>query len=198
MVDEFKGYMQQIARNLAKEVEHLAAYLEGKSESYILSNPEEVANELIMAGMSAAHMIGAYNVMDGVRETGIVPRITFSDDGSIEALMKARFYDYVEKFHLNDFDPKFYHDDHLLSVNLDTQRELSFLHNLIDHMVQYGAMDVEIEGVVKYAMVVIDAKKDKLDWLRAADDFHIGKMAKKYTPTGNAFSAEIVKNRETR
>lgn len=186
---EFTGYMEACAKNLAKEVEHLKAYLDSKDESYILCNPEEVANELIMAGMSSAHIIGAYNVMNGVRETGIVPRITFTDDGSIEALMKARFYNYVEKFHLNDFDTRFYHDDHILSVGLDVQRELSFLHNLIDYMVRYGAMDVEIEGVVKYAMVVIDAKKEKLDWLRAAEDFHIGKMVKKYTPNEKPDSA---------
>lgn len=74
---EMTNHMKACAKNLADEVAHLKEFLEDKDEDYILCNPEEVANELISSGLSAAHMIGGYNILSGIRETGMVPRISF-------------------------------------------------------------------------------------------------------------------------
>ena len=77
---EFTGYLKKMAKNLVKDVEHLKAFLDGKDESYILCNPEEVASELINSGMTAAHIMGAYNTLYVIRETGMVPEIMFDDE----------------------------------------------------------------------------------------------------------------------
>lgn len=75
---ELTNHMDKCIDNLIKEVEHLKEFLKDKDESYIRSNPEEVASELLMSGLSSAHIIGGYNVLDGIRETGMVPMISFT------------------------------------------------------------------------------------------------------------------------
>ena len=69
-----------LIKNLVLEVEHLKAFLKDKDESYISSNPEEVAHELIGSALSAAHIMGGYNTLEGILESGMVPRITFTEE----------------------------------------------------------------------------------------------------------------------
>lgn len=77
--NELKDCSYEVCGNIVKEFEHLRTYMMNKDISYIRSNPEEVASEIISAGLSMAHMIGAYNVLEAIREHGMVPQITFDD-----------------------------------------------------------------------------------------------------------------------
>lgn len=74
---EITNHMNACIANLIREVAHLKEFLENKDESYIRSNPEEVAYELISAGLSAEHIMGGYQALSGIRETGMVPKIEF-------------------------------------------------------------------------------------------------------------------------
>lgn len=78
---EFTGYMKVCVDNLVDEVNHLKEFLAKAEDSYIRSNPEEVASEIAMSGMTVMHILGAYNVLDGIREYGMVPKISFMEDG---------------------------------------------------------------------------------------------------------------------
>ena len=78
---EMAGYAKKCVENLVKEVNYLKKYLEDKDDSYILSNPDEVANEIILSGLSSSHIIGGYNVLCGIHEYGMVPTITFKNTG---------------------------------------------------------------------------------------------------------------------
>lgn len=75
---EMTNHIKNCMKNLVLEVEHLKDFLKDKDESYIYSNPEEVANELIGSALSAAHIMGGYHILEGIRETGMVPRISFT------------------------------------------------------------------------------------------------------------------------
>ena len=286
---EFTGYMQACAKNLEMEVQHLKDFLENKDESYILSNPEEVAYELMNAALTAMHVNGAYNVLDGIRETGIVPKIKFIDseneegwpaknardakinltlindlrrrvenykyvdvgagaecayavsrerlnravrwlmdsgycvtmvkleDGSMAKILSEKpltqaeieenragwmtvrqdnmnirmmfsVLGNMERYHLNDFDPCCYREGNPAVVNdsLNKRMELDFCSRLIKAMVRNGATDVEIEGIVKYSMVVLDAEKKHLNWKQAADDFKVAEMREKYYSSPSA------------
>jgi hypothetical protein len=77
---EMTNHMKKCVQNLVLEVEHLKAFLKDKDESYISSNPEEVTHELIGSALSAAHIMGGYNTLEGIRESGMVPRITFTEE----------------------------------------------------------------------------------------------------------------------
>ena len=185
---EFSGYMDQCAQNIVREVMHLKEFLADKDESYIRSNPEEVACEIMSSGVTAMHCMGAYTALDGIRETGFVPRITFRDE-ELEAETPdntpRKVYDNAHKYDLDDFDPECYK----ISVEafaqlpkIDRKNELDLCSELITAMVRNGAMKPEIEQVVKYSMVVIDTDKKKLNWQEAKDYFFIDKLKEKYLP----------------
>ena len=76
---EMTNHMNACVKNLVREVNHLKEFLKDKNESYISSNPEEVAYALTSAGLSAEHIIGAYTTLKCIRETGMVPNIEFLD-----------------------------------------------------------------------------------------------------------------------
>ena len=78
-MDEFKNYMNACAKNMATEVLHLKEFLKDKDESYILSNPEEVAFEVITSGRVIEMEIGAYYALDGIRESGMVPKLRIKE-----------------------------------------------------------------------------------------------------------------------
>lgn len=83
------------------------------------------------------------------------------------------------------FDSGAYHNDRLVSVNLDQDNEIGFVKTLLMHMIQNGATREELSNIVRYSMVVIDAIKKKLDWKKAAEDFRVSEMKYKYMVFSN-------------
>ena len=82
---------------------------------------------------------------------------------------------------LENFDP------HQYAVNRETmnkvtqQSQMGIVSNLITDMTIKGATNSEIARAVKHSMVVIDAKKHKLDWQQSAIDNGITALRRKYT-----------------
>jgi DNA-binding CsgD family transcriptional regulator len=68
--------------------------------------------------------------------------------------------------------------------------QMGVVSNLITDMTIRGAPNHEIARAVKHSMVVIDAKKHKLDWRRSARDNGISSLMKKYQrgPQGGAYT----------
>ena len=95
-------------------------------------------------------------------------------------------YRNVVRYHLDDFDPCVYKDEHLRIDEFDSGRELGHCSRLLKCMMRRGATEEEIVDIVKYSLVVLDAKKRQLDWMKAAEDFKVAEMTEKYMPKKSA------------
>lgn len=84
---------------------------------------------------------------------------------------------------LKNFDPKAQYPKYdgmpIMSEKLK-QREMGIISNLITDMSLKGATDSELERAVRHSMVVIDAKKHKLNWKQSYKDNNILELKKKY------------------
>ena len=81
---------------------------------------------------------------------------------------------------IKEFNPNMYRYDELVTVNIDKRNEIDFVSRLITNMVDKGATEEEIDNIIKYSMVVIDAEKKMLNWRQAAIDFQVQEIANKY------------------
>ncbi len=83
---------------------------------------------------------------------------------------------------ISSFDPKCYKVGAGQSIpeGLDRHYELGMMSNLITNMVLKNADESEMERAIRYSMVIIDAKKEKLDWKRSKTDEDIENLIKKY------------------
>ena len=68
----------------------------------------------------------------------------------------------------------------LMTTDKERNMQMGICSNLITDMTLKGANKDELIRAVKYSMVVIDAKKHKLDWRQAKEDFKISELHKKY------------------
>lgn len=66
------------------------------------------------------------------------------------------------------------------------QKMMGIVSNLITDMTIKGASVNEIEPVVKYSMVIIDAEKHNLNWKQAQKDFNIEGLKKRYQQNPNS------------
>lgn len=64
----------------------------------------------------------------------------------------------------------------------NTQTEMGKISNLITDMTLAGADDHELARAVRHSMVVIDAEKHGLDYVRSARENNIAELRKKYQP----------------
>ena len=62
----------------------------------------------------------------------------------------------------------------------DVQKQMGMISNLITDMTLRGAVDEEITRAVKHSMVVIDAEKHKLDYIRSEKENGIPQLKAKY------------------
>lgn len=67
-----------------------------------------------------------------------------------------------------------------MTTDKERNMQMGICSNLITDMTLKGANKDELIRAVKYSMVVIDAKKHKLDWRQAKEDFKISELHKKY------------------
>lgn len=81
---------------------------------------------------------------------------------------------------LLDFDPEIYRGENIDFSEFDRTGEIDSVSKLMVAMYRNGASVVELENIVKYSMVVTDAKKKQLDWKGAAGDFLVQEMKDKY------------------
>lgn len=66
-----------------------------------------------------------------------------------------------------------------------TQREMGVISNLITDMTLKGATDEELARAVRHSMVIIDANKHRLDYVRSAEENNITGLQKKYQQKTN-------------
>lgn len=66
------------------------------------------------------------------------------------------------------------------------QKQMGIVSNLITDMTLKGAKEEELARAVKHSMVIIDAKKHKLDWKASEAQNGIAALKKKYQPKGGA------------
>lgn len=105
---------------------------------------------------------------------------------------------YLEE--LKNFDPHEEYKDtgrpgmkYIAHDNYDgTGLEMGKITNLIMDMTYQGATDDEIVRAVKHSMVVIDAKKHKLDYTRSYQENRIGELHKKYQGSTQGGAATII------
>lgn len=82
---------------------------------------------------------------------------------------------------LENFDPMMYHNPNVPVINSRYQQtQMGVVSNLITDMTIKGASNSEIARAVKHSMVVIDAKKHKLDYRESARKNAITALQKKY------------------
>ena len=82
---------------------------------------------------------------------------------------------------LKGFEPKeLYPGYEGMKVMEDTQREMGKISNLITDMTIHGASPDELARAVRHSMVVIDAKKHKLNYKLSEKDNDIAGLKKKY------------------
>ena len=77
------------------------------------------------------------------------------------------------------FDTRYYKTSNDIPA-INKKEELDLCSRMITEMVGKGAMDSEIGRVVRYSMVVIDAEKLNLDWMKAKQDEGIDLLKAKY------------------
>lgn len=106
--------------------------------------------------------------------------ITFREGGFVFQISDEPTQAMKDWLKVKDFNPENYRYDKLVTVNIDKYNEIDFVSRLITSMVENGATEEEIDGIVKYSMVVIDAEKKMLNWRQAAIDFQVHEMAEKY------------------
>jgi len=95
---------------------------------------------------------------------------------------------------LKDFDPKAQYKGYEGMPAMSSRTlgiEMGKVSNLISDMTIGGAPFSEIERAVKHSMVVIDAKKHKLDYRRSEVDNGIAALKKKYQKPGGGASTVI-------
>lgn len=86
---------------------------------------------------------------------------------------------------LKDFDPTMTYGGkpegtfRLMGEN-QTDREMGIISNLISDMTIQGAPESDLAKAVRHSMVVIDARKHKLDWKQSEVDNDIALLKKKY------------------
>lgn len=73
-----------------------------------------------------------------------------------------------------------------------TGLKMGDISNLITDMTIKGAPDTDIAMAVRHSMVVIDAKKHKLDWKKSYDDHRIGSLKEKYQGRKNGGAATLI------
>lgn len=80
----------------------------------------------------------------------------------------------------------------LMTTDRERNLQMGICSNLITDMTLFSATDDELVRAVKYSMVVIDAKKHKLDWQQAKEDFGIAELHKKYQGKAQGGAATII------
>lgn len=110
----------------------------------------------------------AKTYLDILSERGVRPFLT---DEAFEELQK---FDYKSQYAIpGQVMPVFKHpNQHKIELGKTT--------NLIGDMCWYGASVEEVVRAILYGMVVLDADKRHLDWKKAAEDFGIQELLKKY------------------
>jgi len=86
---------------------------------------------------------------------------------------------------LKNFDPKRSYPQYEGMTLIDAvkgrdQQEMGYVTNLISDMTLQGASTGELARAVRHSMVIIDAKKHKLDWQASARDNGIPSLMQKY------------------
>lgn len=80
----------------------------------------------------------------------------------------------------------------IMTTDKQRNQQMGIASNLISDMTLVGADTDELVRATKYAMVVIDAKKHKLDWQKAAEDFKIAELHKKYQGSARGGASSII------
>lgn len=81
----------------------------------------------------------------------------------------------------------------LMTTDDERNTQMGICSNLITDMtLSGGASDDELIRAVKYSMVVIDAKKHKLDWKQAQDYYNIKELHKKYQGKSGGGASTII------
>lgn len=98
---------------------------------------------------------------------------------------------------LKDFDPSSAYPGYKgmkVISEAAKQNQMGIVSNLITDMTLKGATDQELERAVKHSMVIIDAKKHKLDWRRSYSDQGIAELQRKYQskPNGKTGASTII------
>lgn len=89
---------------------------------------------------------------------------------------------------LKNFDPKEsypYRKGMHVMTEYEKGIEMGKISNLITDMTLQGASDAKVERAVKHSMVVIDAKKHKLDYKRSYIENDIQALEREFQPQGN-------------
>lgn len=89
---------------------------------------------------------------------------------------------------LKDFDPKEaypYKKGMHVMTEMEKGIEMGKISNLITDMTLQGADDDKVARAVRHSMVVIDAKKHKLDYKQSYKDNNIAELEKEYQPQAN-------------
>lgn len=79
-------------------------------------------------------------------------------------------------------DPLFYVKGS--SFNNGRTKELGKISKLIADMAIKGATEEEIKAAIKYSMILIDAEKHNLDYIKAKKDLKIDEINEKYGSSG--------------
>ena len=96
---------------------------------------------------------------------------------------------------LKDFDPHSQYaayDGMKVIDKTSVQTEMGKITNLIADMNILGATHDELAQAVRHSMVVIDARKHKLDYLQSAKDNQITALKRKYQGSGNAGARTLI------
>lgn len=105
---------------------------------------------------------------------------------------------------LQEFDPKYVYAKTERTKTIDSdgntiserhkQREMGVVSNLITDMTLRKAPIEDVTRAVKYSMVIIDARKHKLDYSQARRDFGVNELVKKYQvePSGSGGASTLI------
>lgn len=112
----------------------------------------------------------------------------FDGDSVLVIPTKGHKFDVMSPLEaLKDFDDKAaYPERPGMKVMLEKQKgaHMGMISNLITDMTLKGATTDELARAVKHSMVVVDAPKHKLDYMRSYEENDISGLKKKYQPEG--------------
>lgn len=96
---------------------------------------------------------------------------------------------------LRNFDPKVNYATDGSKITMDKRThslEMGKAANLITDMYEKGASTLELIDAIAYSMVIVDAKKHKLNWKQAQEDFNIKALRKKYQGTTQGGASTLI------
>lgn len=142
-----------------------------------LSGADFDGDTAIVIPMTRKNSEGGFDKVTNIKSAGSLPGLAGFDPTAEYGVDNPRFSKMVN----SKGEPTYKY----FKTEKDKGREMGVVSNLITDMYAKGCDDpAELADAVRYSMVVIDAKKHKLNYKAAEQDYHIKDLKKKYQDNG--------------